>query len=82
MFYIYNKKFINIYIIIVERFEQNENIFLKIRISLFIFINDEQMIILLNKNFVAIDLNKIEGKLFVNNKRNIFRNKFFLIKLK
>ena len=34
------------------------------------------MIILLNKNFVAIDLNKIEGKLFIYNKRNIFRNKF------
>ena len=80
MFYIYNKKFINIHIIIVERFEQKENIFLKIRIRLFIFINDEQMITLLNKNFVAIDLNKIEGKLFVNNKRNIFRNKFYQIK--
>ena len=75
MFYIYNKKFINIHIIIVERFEQKENIFLKIRIRLFIFINDEQMIILLNKNFVTIDLNKIEGKLFVHNIRNIFRNK-------
>ena len=80
MFYIYNKKFINIHIIIVERLEQKENIFLKIRIRLFIFINDEQMILLLNKNFVAIDLNKIEGKLFLHNKRNIFRNKFYLIK--